>query len=62
MATTYKYSFILGDFNAHHHVWGDVNVDGQEDSIVRASDAYNFIIMNDGSPTFLSFLLTMYRL
>jgi len=54
-ATAYKYSLILGNFNAHHHVWGDTRVDGQGDAIVRASDAHNLIVLNNGSPTFISF-------
>jgi len=52
--SSYKYSLIVGDFNAHHHAWGDPRTDGQGDAILRACDAHNLIIMNDGAPTFLS--------
>jgi len=27
--SSYKYSIIVGDFNAHHHAWGDLRVDCQ---------------------------------
>jgi len=52
--STYKYSLIIGDFNAHHQVWGDARIDGQGEAIVRACDAHNLIILNDGLPTFIS--------
>jgi len=52
--STYKYSLILGDFNAHHHIWGDARIDGQGDAIARACDSYNLLIMNDGLSTFIS--------
>jgi len=53
-ASSYKYSLIIGDFNAHHQAWGDTRVDGQGDAIVRACDAHGMIILNDGLPTFIS--------
>jgi len=53
-ASRYKYVIILGDFNAHHHAWGDSKIDGQGDSILRACDSHNLVIMNDGHSTFLS--------
>jgi len=46
--SAYKYSLIIGDFNAHHQVWGDTRVDRQRDAIVRACDSHNLIILNDG--------------
>jgi len=52
--STYKYSLIVGDFNAHHHAWGDLRVDRQGDVIMRACDTPSLIILNDGSPTFIS--------
>jgi len=52
--SAYKYSLIIGDFNAHHQVWGDTRVDRQRDAIVRACDSHNLIILNDGLPTFIS--------
>jgi len=54
MTASYKYSLIVGDFNAHHHGWGDLRIDGQGDAILRACDAHNLVILNDGAPTFLS--------
>jgi len=54
VASGYKYVLILGDFNAHHLAWGDSRVDGQGEDILRACDAHNLVIMNDGHPTFLS--------
>jgi len=54
VTASYKYSLIVGDFNAHHHSWGDSRIDGQGDAILRACDAHNLIILNDGAPTFLS--------
>jgi len=35
--STYKYFLVLGDFNAHHHAWGDARIDGQGDAVLRAS-------------------------
>jgi len=54
VASRYKYVIILGDFNAHHHAWGDPRIDGQGDTILSACDSYNLVIMNDGHSTFLS--------
>jgi len=52
-ASAHKYSLILGDFNAHHQVWSDDKIDEQGDAIVRACDAHNLIIQNDGLLTFI---------
>jgi len=52
--SAYKYLLILGDFNAHHHAWGDPRVDQQGDVILRTCENYNFIILNDGLRTFIS--------
>jgi len=49
-----KYALIIGDFNAHHQVWGDIRVGGQRDAIVSACEAHNIIVLNDGLPTFIS--------
>jgi len=54
-ASMHKYALILGDFNAHHHAWGDTKIDGQGEAILKASDNHNLVIMNDGHPTFISF-------
>jgi len=53
--STHKYVLILGDFNAHHHAWGDTKIDDQGEAILKACDYQNLVIMNDGHPTFISF-------
>jgi len=49
-AATYKYSLVIGYFNA----WGDSKIDSQGEVILRAYDSHSLIILNDDAPTFLS--------
>jgi len=46
---SYKYSLLVADFNAHNHGWGDPKIDSQGNTVLRACDAYNLIILNDGA-------------
>jgi len=43
----------MGDFNVHHSDRHDPRTDPQGENISRACDSLR-LIMNDGSPTFLS--------
>jgi len=52
--SAYKYAYILGDFNAHYHAWSDPRIDRQGEAVIRACDAFNLIVMNDGLSTFIS--------
>jgi len=53
-ASAHKFSLILGNFNTHHHAWGDARIDGQGDAILRTTDLHNMVITNDGRHTFIS--------
>jgi len=55
MASTFEYALLLGDFNAHHHAWGNARVDHHEEFILHAYDDYQMVLLNDGSSTFISF-------
>jgi len=51
----YSYQICtVGDFNAHHSDWEDQRTDLQGEYISRACEDYHLVIMNDGSPTFMS--------
>lgn len=45
---------ILGDFNAHHHQWGDLRCNNRGDDIADFVTHSNLSILNDGSATFVS--------
>jgi len=53
-ASTQKYVLFIGDFNGHHSDWEDRRTDLQEEYVSRASEDYHLVIMNDGSPIFMS--------
>lgn len=42
---------VLGDFNAHHSLWGAPNDDAIGILLVELMDALNLCVINDGSPT-----------
>jgi len=42
---------ILGDFNAHHTLWGSLRVDGRGEQVVKLVNDSDLILLNDGSPT-----------
>jgi len=39
--SAFKYVFVVGDFNAHHHAWGDPRIDKQGEQIVRVLDDHH---------------------
>lgn len=41
-----------GDLNAHHHCWGD-RTDKRGEVLMQLVDDFNFLILNDGSPTYV---------
>lgn len=43
---------LLGDFNAHHTLWGSVRNSRRGDEIVDIVESRNTIVLNDGSTTF----------
>lgn len=47
-------TFIGGDFNAHHQLWGRVKNDRQGNLLAEAIEQENIIVLNDGSPTRIS--------
>ena len=46
-----KNSIIVGDFNAHHSMWGHTKDDQKGRALVHLIDKYDFILMNDKSFT-----------
>jgi len=54
MASSSKYSLIVGDFNAHHQAWGDARNDVQGEHILQSIDDFQMILLNDGAATFFS--------
>jgi len=54
MASAFKYSLIVSNFNAYNHAWEGLKINGQGKLIIRACDAHHMIILNDGSSTFIS--------
>lgn len=42
---------ICGDFNAHHTAWGCPYTDTYGRSLMTLIENYNFVLLNDGSPT-----------
>jgi len=53
-ALTHKFVLFVGDFNAHHSDWEDTRTDLQGEHISKACEDCRLVIMNDGSPTFMS--------
>jgi len=49
-----KYVLFVGDFNVHYSDWEDHRTDSQGEHISWACEAFHLVIINDGSPTFLS--------
>lgn len=49
----YKYLIIMGDFNAHHPLWGANKSDSAGNFISRAIENHGIRLLNDSSPTFL---------
>ena len=45
------HKFILGDFNAHHTLWGSLRVNGKGEQIVKLINDSDLVLLNDGSPT-----------
>jgi len=54
LSSSYKYVIFLSDFNARHSDWHDFRTDSQGENISRACDAFGLVVLNNGSPTFLS--------
>lgn len=50
----YTNILISGDFNAHHTAWGSSNNDRVGSSLLLSSSFYDFQLLNNKSPTFLS--------
>ena len=46
------HNIILGDFNAHNHLWGSVHTDPRGIEIESFLDTNNLCVLNDGSPTY----------
>lgn len=42
---------VMGDFNAHHHLWGCQRNDARGNAIVSVVEELNCVVLNDGSPT-----------
>lgn len=49
----YKKVIIGGDFNSHHFAWGDRNCDAKGKLLLESIDSSRFLILNDGSHTFI---------
>lgn len=46
---------VLGDFNAHHPLWGSQRISPRGAMIETEISEHQIIFMNDGAPTFMSF-------
>ena len=44
---------LLGDFNAHNHLWGSTNITSRGRLIENFINHHNLSLLNDGSPTYL---------
>ena len=44
-------SIIVGDFNAHHTMWGHRNNNQKGSSLVKLIEKYDFVLMNNKSAT-----------
>lgn len=44
---------ICGDFNAHNKLWNGTTSDSRGRQVERVLNAFDFTLLNDGSPTFL---------
>ena len=42
---------VLGDFNAHHHLWGSQRSDGRGEQIANFISSSDLVLLNDGSAT-----------
>lgn len=42
---------VMGDFNAHHQLWGSSRNDARGIAVVNAIEELDGVILNDGSPT-----------
>ncbi|GFR06027.1 hypothetical protein TNCT_699101 [Trichonephila clavata] len=47
-------SFILGDFNAKHPLWGSSVANDRGNELSNLLDDHAFCILNDGTPTYCS--------
>lgn len=47
---------LCGDFNAHHPMWGDTNMDSKGTYVVNFIEDNNLNLLNDGSKTFFGCL------
>ena len=45
---------LMGDFNAHHEMWGNNRADRREKLIEEIAREMDFNILNDGTPTYIS--------
>ena len=43
---------LIGDFNAHSPLWGDVRRDSRGQMIEKLLNDYNFCLLNTGEPTY----------
>ena len=44
---------LIGDFNAHHTLWGSLKTDVKGRNLVSFASDNELLLLNDGSPTFL---------
>ena len=47
----YPNSIIVGDFNAHHKLWGHLKSNKKGNDLLDIIDNHNFVLHNDKSPT-----------
>ena len=43
---------LIGDFNAHSPLWGDVRQDSRGQMVEKLLDDYNLCLLNTGEPTY----------
>lgn len=52
--SVFKYTLVVGNFNAHNTLWGCPRTDGPGKALQGAVNNSNACVMNDGNPTFLT--------
>jgi exonuclease III len=50
----FNHVIIVGDFNYHHHYWGNDSDDSTGNKLAKALDFLNWTILNDDKPTFIT--------
>jgi len=54
---TFGQIIITGDYNAHHTSWGCNRSDPMGNSLFNSSQDFSLSIINDGSPTYISYFI-----